>query len=83
MTTLIVGCGYLGRRMAARLLKGGERVIGTTRDPAKAAGLERVGVEPLLLDVIGAWADPPALRSNSAPATPHPNPPPQGGRRLP
>jgi nucleoside-diphosphate-sugar epimerase len=66
MTTLIVGCGYLGRRVAMRLVERGERVIGTTRDPAKAEDLERIGVEPLILDL---------LRS-----TPHPDPPPQGGR---
>jgi nucleoside-diphosphate-sugar epimerase len=54
MTTLIVGCGYLGRRMAARLIARGERVFGSTRDARKAAELERMGVEPIVLDVLGA-----------------------------
>ena len=52
MTTLVVGCGYLGRRVAALLVARGERVIGTTRNLAKAEELVRVGVEPWILDVL-------------------------------
>ncbi len=52
MTTLIVGCGYLGRRVAHLLIGRGERVIGTTRSLAWAASLSKLGVEPLVLDVL-------------------------------
>jgi len=52
VTTLIVGCGYLGRRVAARLLARGEAVHGTTRDPAKAERLSSIGIGPVILDVL-------------------------------
>jgi nucleoside-diphosphate-sugar epimerase len=52
MTRLIIGCGYLGRRVAARWLAQGERVVGTTRTPSRADELARLGVEPLLCDVL-------------------------------
>ena len=51
MTTLIVGCGYLGRRVAARLIERGERVFGTTRSKERARGLESIGIEPVIADV--------------------------------
>jgi nucleoside-diphosphate-sugar epimerase len=52
MSTLIVGCGDLGRRVG-RLLSGrGERVFGTTRTPGRAAELAAGGVEPILADVL-------------------------------
>lgn len=50
--TLIVGCGYLGARVARRLVERGERVIGTTRSPQRADALAALGVEPILLDVL-------------------------------
>jgi nucleoside-diphosphate-sugar epimerase len=52
MTTLVVGCGYLGRRVAALLVGRGERVIGTTRDVGKADELAGIGAEPFVLDVL-------------------------------
>ena len=52
MTTLIVGCGYLGRRVAGQLVARGDRVIGTTRNPAWARSLAAIGVEPAVLDVL-------------------------------
>jgi nucleoside-diphosphate-sugar epimerase len=48
---LIVGCGYLGRRLASRLLARGHRVTGTTRSASGAAELAALGVEPALCDV--------------------------------
>lgn len=69
MTTLIVGCGYLGRRVASLLIGRGEHVLGTTRDAGKADELARMGVEPVVLDVLGGDT-----------GTPHPNPLPQGER---
>ncbi|MDA0255052.1 MAG: NAD-dependent epimerase/dehydratase family protein [Planctomycetota bacterium] len=54
---LIVGCGYLGRRVAARWLAGGERVVGTTRSAVRAAELAASGVEPVVIDVTAPdWA---------------------------
>jgi nucleoside-diphosphate-sugar epimerase len=58
MDVVIAGCGFTGRRVAARLLAAGARVLITVRDPASAAELERRGAE-----VIG-WnaANPQALK---------------------
>ncbi len=53
MASLIVGCGFLGTRIAQRLTDRGERVIGTTTDAAPADA----GIELLRLDV----AHPPKL----------------------
>jgi nucleoside-diphosphate-sugar epimerase len=42
---LIVGCGYLGRRVAARWVEAGRRVAALTRrnaDPLRAAGIEPI-----------------------------------------
>ena len=44
MTYLILGCGYTGARVAARLAARGERVIAESREPAKLAAL---GVETM------------------------------------
>lgn len=57
-TTLIVGCGYLGRRVGRKLSLRSERVLGTTRSEAKAADLAGRGVEPVVADVL----DPSSLR---------------------
>ncbi|MCC5829611.1 MAG: NAD-dependent epimerase/dehydratase family protein [Phycisphaeraceae bacterium] len=48
---LIVGCGYLGRRLATRLLALGQPVWGTTRSPRRAEALAAVGIRPLFLSV--------------------------------
>ena len=52
MTTIIVGCGYLGQRLATRLRQRGERVYGTVRSPKRAAELAGQGIEPLIADVL-------------------------------
>jgi len=50
--TLILGCGYLGRRVG-RLLSGrGDRVLGTTRSESRSAELARWGVEGVVADVL-------------------------------
>ncbi len=49
--TFIVGCGYLGRRVAGRLLSPRHHVAGTTRSPAKAEQLRRLGIVPIVADV--------------------------------
>lgn len=52
ITTLIVGCGYLGQRVGRILSDRGERVFGTTRRPEKAAELAVWGVEAVVADVL-------------------------------
>jgi nucleoside-diphosphate-sugar epimerase len=55
---LIVGCGYLGQRVAALWRQRGERVYATTRRPEGAEVLRRQGLEPIVCDVL----DPASLR---------------------
>jgi nucleoside-diphosphate-sugar epimerase len=52
MTTLIVGCGYLGERLGQRLRRQGERVVGTVRSPDHASAIAAVGIEPVIADVL-------------------------------
>ena len=47
-TLLSLGHGYSAQALARRLIPQGWRVIGTTRNPAKAEGFRAEGVEPLL-----------------------------------
>ncbi|AWM39672.1 dTDP-glucose 4,6-dehydratase [Gemmata obscuriglobus] len=54
---LIIGCGYLGRVVAARWLARGHRVAALTRSNAEK--LRTVGVEPITGDVL----DPTSLRA--------------------
>ncbi|MBI1313955.1 NAD-dependent epimerase/dehydratase family protein [bacterium] len=51
MRRLIVGCGYLGRRVAKRWLDGGDTVLAVTRSEEHAATLRELGIEPLIGDV--------------------------------
>ena len=48
---LVVGCGYLGARVARRWLDAGDRVLGVTRRTARAAELAAAGIEPVVADV--------------------------------
>jgi nucleoside-diphosphate-sugar epimerase len=50
-SALIVGCGYLGRRVADRLGSRGIRVSATTRSHGRAAEFERAGLSSVILDV--------------------------------
>jgi nucleoside-diphosphate-sugar epimerase len=52
VSTLIVGCGYLGRRVGRLLHRRGERVFGTARTAGRAAELVGWGVEPIRADVL-------------------------------
>ncbi len=52
MTTLIVGCGYLGERLGVRLRQQGERVFGTVRSRARADRIAAIGIEPVIADVL-------------------------------
>lgn len=59
MNKLVVGCGYLGSRVAARWLADGSTVFATTRSPKRAERLRQQGFLPLVADV----TDPQTLRS--------------------
>ena len=50
-TRLVVGCGYLGTRVATRWLAAGDRVYGITRSPDRARSLAAHGITPLVCDV--------------------------------
>lgn len=53
---LVVGCGYLGARVARRWAEAGEAVIATTRREARAAELRTHGFTPAIIDVTAAAA---------------------------
>lgn len=54
MKALILGCGYLGRRVAARWLGEGHEVSALTRSPTKAAELHAGGITAVVGDVTDA-----------------------------
>jgi nucleoside-diphosphate-sugar epimerase len=51
MRVLIVGCGYVGTALAQRLVEMGHQVCGVRRDPAAAADLKAVGIQPVIVDI--------------------------------
>ncbi len=51
---LVVGCGYLGMRVAERWLATGSRVWAVTRNAQRAAQLAAAGIEPIIADVTDA-----------------------------
>jgi nucleoside-diphosphate-sugar epimerase len=51
---LVVGCGYLGERVARRWAAEGSHVIATTRREARAAELRERGITPAIIDVTAA-----------------------------
>lgn len=57
MHVLVAGCGWLGSAVAARLARRNDRVTGIRRDPARAAALAELGVEPLALDLAAPGAE--------------------------
>jgi len=56
---LIVGCGYLGERLAARWRAEGSRVWGVVRTPVRVPRLAAAGVDPIVADVASAAPLPP------------------------
>jgi len=48
---LIVGCGYLGGRVARRWSEAGSRVLATTRRAERAGPLRSLGATPVIVDV--------------------------------
>ena len=49
---LVIGCGYLGRRVAARWRAAGSRVFAATRSRGHADEFQRSGLEPVICDVL-------------------------------
>lgn len=54
MRTLIIGCGYVGMRLAKELLKQGHSVIGTCRSDERALILEANNIPVIKLDITNA-----------------------------
>lgn len=54
MTTLILGCGYLGQRLVPHLLKASTDavVFGTTRSTEKSETIASTGASPVIADVL-------------------------------
>ena len=51
MDTVVIGCGYLGMRVAKRLASEGHRVYGVRRQIAKTTEFDDAGVIPLQIDI--------------------------------
>jgi nucleoside-diphosphate-sugar epimerase len=51
MRVLIVGCGYVGLPLGARLARDGHEVYGLRRNPAAEPELRRAGIRPLFADI--------------------------------
>jgi len=51
MKRLVIGCGYLGRRVADHWVTAGDTVFALTRDPARAATFDRDGILPFVADI--------------------------------
>ena len=47
---LIVGCGYVGIRVASKWLQNGDSVFAITRSTARAAELSQLGIQPIIWD---------------------------------
>ena len=54
MAKLILGCGYLGLRVARRWLAAGEVVHAVTRSPERANALQQQGLKPIVADIADA-----------------------------
>lgn len=52
LTRLIVGCGYLGQRVAALWHARGDRVVATVRSAPAASTLRALGIEPVVCNVL-------------------------------
>jgi nucleoside-diphosphate-sugar epimerase len=49
---LVIGCGYLGQRIAVCWREQGHRVFATTRRPERVVEWRRLGLEPIVCDVL-------------------------------
>ncbi len=60
---LIIGCGYLGRRVAALWRAQGDEVFATTRSRERFAEFRSLGLEPIQFDVTAINEPLPAVRT--------------------
>jgi len=60
---LIIGCGYLGRRVAALWRAQGDEVFATTRSRERFAEFTSLGLQPIQFDVIAVDEPLPAVRT--------------------
>lgn len=65
---LSLGHGYTAQALARRLLRAGWQVIGTTRDPAKAARMRAEGLEAVIWPDVCATTATPANPGSARPA---------------
>jgi nucleoside-diphosphate-sugar epimerase len=56
MNKLIIGCGYVGQRLAAHWHAAGDTVFATTRKLAQADAFVRQGWNPVLCDITDAYS---------------------------
>lgn len=54
MKKLVIGCGYLGTRVANAWLANGDDVLALTRSTANATALRELGIQPIVGDVMDA-----------------------------
>jgi nucleoside-diphosphate-sugar epimerase len=52
MSKLVIGCGYLGLRVARRFREAGEEVFVTSRKPERLVEFAALGLRPVLYDVL-------------------------------
>jgi nucleoside-diphosphate-sugar epimerase len=52
VTTLVIGCGYLGERLGTQFRQKGECVLGTVRSPGRAAAIAALGIKPVIANVL-------------------------------
>lgn len=57
MTKLVIGCGYLGGRVARKWLEQGEAVAVVTRSEQRAEAFRREGFQPVVADVSKPLSD--------------------------
>jgi ketopantoate reductase len=50
-TMLIVGCGYIGQRMAQQLIQNKQTVTGVVRSDASLNTLQQLGIEAIQCDL--------------------------------
>ncbi|XWN37282.1 MAG: SDR family oxidoreductase [Balneola sp.] len=50
-SVLIVGCGWVGTKLATNLVSQNIKVFGTTRSPEKASSLRSLGIKPIIFDL--------------------------------
>jgi nucleoside-diphosphate-sugar epimerase len=50
-SVLIIGCGWVGTKLATTLISQNVNVFGTTRSAEKASSLRSLGIEPIIFDL--------------------------------